>query len=86
MSPGPSGVKVVPRKPVAIPPVPLGMSRVRAWTSSTTCRTSRRALRVSLVPVRPSADWPVTRIETERVVLARTSLMLPWAAGPGNWS
>ena len=27
--PGPSGVKVVPRKPVAIPPVPLGMSRVR---------------------------------------------------------
>ena len=41
---------------------------------------------MSLLPVRPSADWPVTRIETGRVVRAMASLMLPWAAGPGNWS
>ena len=38
------------------------------------------------MPVRPSAVWPVTRIETALVVLARTSLTVPWAAGPGNWS
>ena len=85
-SPGPIGVRVAPWKLVAIPPVPLGMSRVRACTSSTTCRTTRRAVRVPLVPVRPSADWPVTRIETARVVLARRSFRVPWLAGPANRS
>jgi hypothetical protein len=41
---------------------------------------------VPLVPVRPSAVWPVTRIETGLVVLARTSFRLPWRAGPANRS
>ena len=84
--PGPSGVKLVPRKRVMTPPVPSGMSRVRSRTSSTTRRTSRRAVRVSLDPVRPSADRPVTCIDTALAVVARTSLMVPWLAGPGNRS
>jgi hypothetical protein len=84
--PGPRGVMLVPRKRVAIPPVPWGMSRVRSRTSSTTRRTSRRAVMVSLDPSRPSADRPVTCIETALTVVARTSLTVPSPAGPGNRS
>src|SRR4029453_9491631 len=83
---GPGGVGLVPRRGGVIPPVPSGMSRVRSRTSSTTRRTSRRAVMVSLDPARPSADRPATCIETALAVAGRKSLMVPSLAGPGNRS